>query len=245
MKLKQTEFRLLAACLWCGVMLSSGGIFSQAVAGTITDANWTPVGSGMNATVLTLAVSSNNLYAGGTFTNASGSNYVARWDGNGWTQVGPAMNGVIRALAVSGNTLYAGGSFTFVGGNPRSYIAKWDGANWLGIVGGVNCDVYALAVEGTNLYVGGCFTTASGTPVNHIARFNGSFWTAMGPGLTNSTGGGIVNALAMSGTDVYAGGNFTKAGNTVANCIAKWDGVSWSALGLGVGGGVVKYVDAL
>ncbi|HXJ76412.1 MAG TPA: hypothetical protein VNM37_26380, partial [Candidatus Dormibacteraeota bacterium] len=153
-------------------------------------------------------------------------------------------NGAVRALAVSRNTLYAGGSFTFVGSNPRSYIAKWDGTNWLGIVGGVSCDVYALAMEGTNLYVGGCFTTASGTVVNHVAKFNGSFWTAMGPGLTNSTGG-QVDSLAVSGSDVYAGGNFTKAGNTVVNYIAKWDGSSWSALGSGMGGGVLRYVNSM
>jgi len=40
--------------------------------------------------------------------------------------------------------------------------------------------------------------------------------------------------VAVSGTDVYAGGYFTTAGGSTANYIAKWDGSSWSALGSGM-----------
>jgi hypothetical protein len=50
-------------------------------------------------------------------------------------------------------------------------------------------------------------------------------------------GSGIDNevfALAVSGTDLYAGGYFYNAGGVSANGIAKWDGSAWSALGSGV-----------
>ena len=43
-----------------------------------------------------------------------------------------------------------------------------------------------------------------------------------------------VSALAVSGTDLYAGGSFTTAGGGSANYIAKWDGTAWSALGSGL-----------
>ena len=46
--------------------------------------------------------------------------------------------------------------------------------------------------------------------------------------------GGPVNALAVSGGTLYAGGSFTTAGGSAANCIAQWDGSSWSALGSGM-----------
>jgi hypothetical protein len=46
-----------------------------------------------------------------------------------------------------------------------------------------------------------------------------------------------VLVLAVSGTDLYAGGWFTTAGGAPANYIAKWDGSAWSALGSGLGGG--------
>src|SRR5438445_2203855 len=45
-----------------------------------------------------------------------------------------------------------------------------------------------------------------------------------------------VSALAVSGSDLYAGGNFTTAGGSTANSIAKWNGGSWSALGSPVTG---------
>jgi len=43
-----------------------------------------------------------------------------------------------------------------------------------------------------------------------------------------------VAALAVIGNDLYAGGSFTTAGTNSASRIAKWNGSSWSALGLGV-----------
>jgi len=43
-----------------------------------------------------------------------------------------------------------------------------------------------------------------------------------------------VLALAVSGTNLYAGGWFTAAGGVTANNIAKWDGSAWSALGSGM-----------
>ena len=40
--------------------------------------------------------------------------------------------------------------------------------------------------------------------------------------------------VAVSGSNVYAGGWFTTAGGIPANRIAKWEGSSWSALGSGI-----------
>src|SRR5438093_13500914 len=56
----------------------------------------------------------------------------------------------------------------------------------------------------------------------------------------NFSGGSVlpVYALAVSDSDVYAGGFFTTAGGIAATNIAKWDGSSWSALGSGMGGAV-------
>src|SRR5260221_14590458 len=47
---------------------------------------------------------------------------------------------------------------------------------------------------------------------------------------------GIVDALTVSGSDLYAGGAFTIAGNGPANHVAKWNGGSWSSVGSGIGG---------
>ena len=47
-----------------------------------------------------------------------------------------------------------------------------------------------------------------------------------------------VHALAVSGSNLYAGGEFTTAGGVSANRIAKWDGNSWTALGSGMNASV-------
>src|SRR5205823_2053823 len=75
------------------------------------------------------------------------------------------------------------------------------------------------------------FTTAGGSAANHIAKWNGSIWSVLGSGVND-----FVRALAVSGSDVYAGGQFVTAGGNAANYIAKWDGSSWSALGSGLDG---------
>ncbi|MGA2557495.1 MAG: immunoglobulin domain-containing protein, partial [Verrucomicrobiota bacterium] len=58
-----------------------------------------------------------------------------------------------------------------------------------------------------------------GVPANYIAKWDGSAWSALGSGMNSS-----VTALAVSGTNLYAG-----TGEPVNN-IAKWDGSAWSVL---------------
>src|SRR5439155_21395734 len=141
-------------------------------------------------------------------------------------------------LAVWGNDLYAGGQFTMAGGSNASHIAKWNGNSWtnlsLGITGGTSPSVSALTVADSQLYVAGNFRTAGGSNANYIAKWDGSVWTTLGLGVNNA-----VYAMAVSGTNLYAGGRFTIATKTgvaplTVNRIAKWDGSTWSTLGSGM-----------
>ena len=70
-------------------------------------------------------------------------------------------------------------------------------------------------VRGDEVYVGGDFTygtagMATGT-YNRVARWDGTGWQQLGSGLD-----GTVRAIAVVGTDVYAGGDFTAAGDVPA-----------------------------
>ena len=54
---------------------------------------------------------------------------------------------------------------------------------------------------------------------------------------------GTVNAIAVSGTDLYVGGAFTDAGGAPnADYIARWDGSAWQALGGGLNRSVFAIV---
>ncbi|NTV45943.1 MAG: T9SS type A sorting domain-containing protein, partial [Chlorobiales bacterium] len=151
----------------------------------------------------------------------------------------PGVNAQVNAVAVIGGNVYIGGAFVTASDVVVNKIAMWNGSTWSALSTGLNGTVYTLAVSGTDLYVGGDFTKLSGTNtfVYYIAKWSttSSSWSALGSG-SNIGVGAPVRAIAVSGTDVYVGGQFVTAGGTLvsANRIAKWNGSTWSALGSGM-----------
>ena len=189
-----------------------------------------------------------DVYVGGSFSVAGTSvaNGIARWNGTSWSALGtgPAngVNGGVYALAVAPNgDLYAGGNFTVAGGVPANNIARWNGTSWsslgTGPTNGVNGGVYALAVAPNgDLYAGGNFTVAGGVPANNIARWNGTNWSSLGTGLFTANGNPVytnVYALLVAPNgSLYVGGNFDHVGGVAADNLARWDGSTWSSMGL-------------
>ena len=224
-----------------GAFTTAGGLTANYLA-KWNGTSWSTVGTGTDNTVNALALSGTDVYAGGWFNTAGGvrADYLAKWTNGTWMATASAGEGVtdnLRTLAVSGTDVYAGGDFLRVGGVKANYIAKWNGTSWSALGTGVNGPVYALAIGGTDVYVGGNFTTAGGVSAKYIAKWNGSAWSALGSGMSGHTDpqwSCAVWALAVSGTDVYAGGTFYSAGGVTVKSIAKWNGTNWSTLGAGV-----------
>jgi len=234
-----------------GSFTTAGGVATNNIA-KWNGSSWSAVGIGADGFAVTaLAVYDDGggpaLYAAGDFTTAAGvaANAIARWDGSSWTALGSGLSGGVNTLSVhddgSGPALFAGGGFTAAGGVAASKIARWDGSSWSalgsGLSGGVNPGVNALVEyddgSGPALYAGGGFTTAGGGPANRIAKWDGSSWSALG----SEVGGPNPDVFALSvyddgsGPGLYASGNFTTAGGTAVNGLARWDGSNWSALG--------------
>jgi len=220
---------------------------------------WRKVGMGFNSGARCLAVYDDGtgpaLYAGGYFTTAEGKtvNHVAKWDGKTWSALGEGMNAQVRALEVfpgpNGMELVAGGNFTTAGGSPANRIARWNGAQWLPLGGGVtmasgDASVAALAIffapSGPRLYVGGQFNKAAGVSTNHLAFWNGTNWGAAGGLVEDVTFSKSVQAIRTinlgAGPQLFVGGTFQKFGSITMNNIARWNGVSWSAVGGAVSG---------
>jgi hypothetical protein len=234
--------RVPASAYMSVLVNDAGAVYPVRIDPTVSDANWSPLGSGINGDVYALAVSGGTLYAGGNFSTPG--YMVAQWDGSSWSGMG-GVSGTVNALAVSADgTVYAGGEFKTANGNLNLavvyYIAQWNGSSWSALGKGMNNWVSALAVSGSTLYASGYFnwaTNSDGVAVaaNYIAQWNGSSWSALGNGLDNFP----VYALAVSGGTLYAGGNFDKAGGNAAKYLAQWNGTNWSALGSGLQGGGV------
>ena len=222
--------------LYAGGRFTRAGDISATNVATWNGSEWSALGAGVNGEVWALAVLGTNLYAGGKFTTAGGNNanFVAKWDGAVWSALGSGMNSYVGALAVSGTNLYAGGWFTTAGGSAANRIAKLEGMDWLSLGTGMNGYVSTVVAAGDDVYVGGGFTMAGDNSANCIAKWDGSSWSALGSGVGGGSFGTGVSLLAVSGTNLYAGGRFTVAGGNAATNIAKWDGSTWSALGTGI-----------
>lgn len=243
---------LVRAIAVSGTNVYVGGDFTKAVDSYYGDyimkwdgAKWTVLGNNisiLNNSVYAITVMGSDVYAGGTFTG-----YAAKWNGSTWTTM-TGLNNNVFALANDGSTVYAGGAFFDANGFAQAdYIAQWVGSSWFpvgsdlaGSGGACNNAVNSIAVSGGNVYVGGFFTNMAGLPkADKVAKWDGSGWSALGSNIAGTDGAiaATIRSVAVSGTDVYVGGDFTDAaGIAQADFIAKWNGTIWSALGSNVAG---------
>src|SRR5438876_486897 len=123
------------------------------------------------------------------------------WEGSG-------VGSRFQAWLLCAVALGTGSSFSLA-------AAEFSDANWMSMGGipGANGPVYATVVDDLgNLYIGGNFTIVGEVLANNIAKWNGTNWSALSFGVN-----GAVSALAVSGSDLYAGGRFTTAGGSPAN----------------------------
>ena len=203
------------------------------------------------------------LFVGGAFDSAGEivTSCIAKWDGATWSGLGdgPGTGGLtpgVSALRAFGSesdpALYLGGFFTSVNDVPAERIARWNGESveplGAGFAGAPLPDdypcVWALTVYddggGPAMYAGGYFDFADGIVANNIARYTPDGFAPV------TTGGNGLNAWAHvaavyddgDGAALYVGGQFTAAGSTPANNIARWNGNTWTVLGDGTEGPV-------
>ncbi|MFI5253380.1 MAG: SBBP repeat-containing protein [Bacteroidota bacterium] len=213
-----------------GGFAQAGGVSNTQGIAKWDDSNtWSAIGTGLTGSVSAIAVSGSTIYAGG-------GNHIYVWNSSSWSDVnlGGGIN-YLEAIVISGSTIYVAGIFTQVAGVPANCVVAWDGATtWTALGAGTNFGaVFALGCVGSTLYVGG--ELLSGGPVisNNIARWDGS-WSEVAQTVAPRDGmNGTILAFAVCNSKLYAAGNFTQAGNELANNVACWDGNSWSPLGSG------------
>jgi hypothetical protein len=231
-----------------GSFTSIGGTAAKYIA-KWNGASWFDLGGGATNVVQSIAASGSNVYAAGNFKKMGGIvvNGIAKWDGASWSSLGTGANThPVYSVAVNGSDVYACGDFTTIGGVAANGIAKWNGSSWSALGNGITDNtIYTITVNGSDIYAGGYFTTIGGVAANYIAKWNGVSWSPLGTGVS---GGGIlpgVLAIAVYGSDVYAGSNFTTIGGVSANYIAKWNGNYWQPIGAAINNGVNDYVYCL
>jgi len=183
---------------------------------------------GLNNPVTSFAVSGKYIYVGGWFegtvdTTIKDLGHIVRYDtaNKSWEALAnQGLDKAVFALAAKAVDLYAAGRFRNSGDltvKDMINIARYDTrtGKWHQLPEkGLNGDTQALAISGDDLYIGGEFSrTVEGsvTDLGNIVRFDTSTysWHA----LPNQGLNGAVRSLAVSGDDLYLGGNFTETGD--------------------------------
>ena len=244
-----------------GSFTLGGGAVTLANVCTWNGVTFADVGGGVNAPVYSLlnvpgGAGPNDLVViGGSFITAGGitsggfginAKRVVTWNGAGFLALSSGFDdGIVFDLELFNGLIHACGTFFASGGTTMHEIARWSGSTWQAIggggatVGGGNMRAMTVYDDGNGpmLVVGGTFSFVGAPTVaaSRIAAWNGSTWSALGAGLD----GTYVLSLAVwddgSGPDLYAAGAFDDAvAGGASKGIARWDGVTWSAVGAGI-----------
>ena len=243
------------AVAWLGAELYVGGKFTKAnnaVVNHVTRWNGagdlTALGNGLDGDVHALTAFGGQIIAGGAFANSGSTtvNGIAAWSesAGAWTPLGDGVFGTVRALLVaddgSGSALYAGGEFDKAGTAAAVGVARWNGAAWTALGSGLCCGgVSSLALYGGALHAGGTIDSSGDDPVNGIARWNlgTGTWSSLGDGVSAGRPTNVLSLAVWDGV-LVVGGDFQKAGGSLARHAATWNGTAWSTFGTGADGSV-------
>ena len=232
-----------------GIFTNAGGQGRNNVAAidplTGTATPWNPNGSGQ---VMSLVYNGATVYAGGAFTTIGGQarNRIAELDltnGNATAWNPNASLGTINTIAYDATNVYLGGNFTSanIGGQTYTHLAAVSRSTGAGVAGWcpttTTFPVSALVLTGGVLFAGGAFGgNLCSLTIYNFGGLNPANAASSGYPSGGGTGAGAgVNALAVSGNNLYVGGAFNGAGaffnqvrnylgsTTTAGVLNSWD----------------------
>jgi len=193
---------------------------------------WNPA---PNNAIYTMVVDGPRLYVGGQFTTIAGQprSQIASFDLPGGTLQAwnPNANGAIRAVVPMGPTVYVGGAFGMIHGVARNWLAAVDSVDGSTLpwnpnpVIGVGSGVSALVARGASLHIAGSFTTISSAPRRYAAAVDTAGQLLAWDPSPNQ----LINALAVNGSSVFAGGTFDSIGGQARSRMGAVDATSGQA----------------
>ena len=129
-------------------------------------ASFSSLATGRDNTVYCVATdASNNVYAGGAFTN-----YASVWGGSSWSDFS-GFNGIVWNIVVDGTDIYFMGAFT----TPYPYITKWDGSEFSGFGNGTGGAI--VGGGGMTILSDGTVYVVNAEP--RMYGWDGSKWTSL------------------------------------------------------------------
>ena len=176
---------------------------------------------------------SDNVYVGGPASQIIDNVHMdglAVWHGT-WFPVPNREPNEVIDLAANGDEVYVLERLFSQPVNPYIDRLSTVAGGWsvlANFVPGGNSVIKSIAVSdagnGADVYMGGRLTSINGVAVSNIAKWNSTTGqlSALATGIESNSPYIPVQALAIGEDAVYAGGDFTIAGGSTSNSIARW-----------------------
>lgn len=151
---------------------------------------------------------------------------------------GGGPNRMVNTLYASERGLLAGGTFFTVAGQPISNAAALDAAGqWSEIASPLDGPVLAFLERGPaharELFAAGLFFLPNPAGVRTVARLQGGAWVPLpGSPAPNTWNGWLASFDDGTGEALHTSGGWDIGGGM--SYVARWNGASWAALGLGL-----------
>ncbi len=229
-----------------GGFTSAGGIAVNNIA-AYGPTGWRGLDQGLtnpgNQYVTAVGVYNGELYAGGTGlrsgSTALGS--LARWNGQQWEPTS-VVSGTVSGIAASDGFLYVAGG-NLGPPSPSYFVLRYDGVSWTGL-GPQSQTFLGSPSRGIASYRNEVYVTGSFNEVE-------SWFTSVGVAVVGRFGshlpGGSVNFPArvamVFGEELFAGGEFLRAGSHSAQYVARWNGEQWLPTGVGTNSNVLALAE--
>lgn len=203
---------------------------------------WNVVASpnvGTSTSVLsgTAALSTNNVWAVGSYSNGNGGlTLVEHWNGTKWKVIAsPNVKGSLSdsfsgVVAIAANNIWAVGSYINASNNGQTLIEHWNGTSWI-IVSSPNFGTLGdglsavSAVSATDIWAVGTISgNTSSQPL--IEHWNGASWSIKS---STGTGQSLNGVAAIASNNVWVVGSVSSP-NLVQTLVEHWNGATWSVV---------------
>jgi trimeric autotransporter adhesin len=233
----------------------AGGQFQNA-GGTAVDGlarwngiRWAPIGTGLSGypgaplvdVCVVKALANGDLVVGGGFERAGGviANGLALWNGSSWTGFGTSPDRLVYSIAELPQGDLVIGGFQDLPGAPNTSLARWSpGQGWSPLITEFSEHEALLVDPSGALFVGGSFTSIGGAVAHSVAHYDGVIWTALDTGTGGTSYADVSASKVLRNGDHVVGGRFAQIEGVPADNVARWNGSTWSPLGLGLDGSV-------
>lgn len=185
------------------------------------------------------AVSSNNVWAVGYYTNTSDQTLTEHWNGSHWSVVpSPNPSGtydhyLYGVAAASADNIWAVGNSD----SSQTLIEQWNGSQW-NIASSPSPGTTSNELQGVTALsskdawaVGYYEDVNSSVSQTLIEHWDGSSWQVVpSPNPSGSLYNDLYGVAAVSANNIWAVGTYEDSGYTDQTLIEHWDGSSWQVV---------------